>query len=115
MRRAERKECLEDGKRVVTPMLAECVRLIRVYHGKTQEQTADMIGKFLFSVQLYERAKMRVSPKIQRLYAKAFKMPLSSITLFDDTKCKHRVRRRIALTTPRFLAWIVRTAGEEKS
>jgi transcriptional regulator with XRE-family HTH domain len=103
------------------PMLAEALRLIRVFNNLTQQDLAIRMGTSKSHISEIENGKKTPSLELIQKYSEAFKMPTSSILFFSEQlnsraeprKLAEAARINIARRTLKLLTWI--EANTEKN
>lgn len=97
-------------------MLAEALRLLRVYHNITQKRLADDLRVSKSYICEIESGKKRAGLDILESYAAHFNVPLSSLFFFseelDRRKLTDRVQGNVAMAALRLLDAI---AGREET
>ena len=90
-------------------MLAEALRLIRVFHDLKQNELADRLGMSASFVSEIEKGHKTPSIDIIEKYAKEFKIPASSILFFSEqlekkgTSAENKMKSAIAGKVLNFL------------
>lgn len=93
-------------------MLAEALRLIRVFHNISQTKLAERLGisnSYLSEIESGKRGT-NVSVELLDRYSKIFNIPVSSLLLFseqiDPSKRSDGIRAAAADKILRILAWL---------
>lgn len=91
-------------------MLAEALRLIRIFHDMQQQELADRLGLSKSYVSELESGKKNPSMEVIQKYSEAFGIPPSSILFFSEslenpTKAK-KAKSAIAGKVLQFLQFI---------
>jgi transcriptional regulator with XRE-family HTH domain len=103
--------------RVSAPtMLAEALRLIRVYHDMNQTELSREIGMSTATISMLEKGTREPSLETLQKYAQAFKVPVSSILFFSEELSGEGItkpiRKTIAKKIVAILAWIAERSEE---
>ncbi|WCM21419.1 helix-turn-helix domain-containing protein [Paraburkholderia bryophila] len=98
------------------PMLAEALRLIRVYHDLNQVELSQKIAMSCATISMLERGTKNPSLETLDKYAKAFNVPVSSILFFSEELSGEGVtkpvRTAVAKKIIAILNWIAERAEE---
>lgn len=99
-------------------MLAEALRLIRVYHDMKQQELADRLGLSKSFISEIESGKKTPSMEVIQKYSDAFGIPASSILFFaenlENPSRANRTKSAIAGKVLQFLQLIeTKTANGE--
>ncbi|MFL9904542.1 helix-turn-helix transcriptional regulator [Paraburkholderia fungorum] len=92
------------------PMLAEALRLLRIYHDMTQTELSREI--YVSTAMISEMEKGNKNPSLEMLtrYSKAFNVPISSILFFSeelqDETLTRPIRKAIAKKIVAILGWV---------
>jgi transcriptional regulator with XRE-family HTH domain len=103
--------------RVSAPsMLAEALRLMRVYHDMNQTELSREIGMSTATISMLEKGTREPSLETLQKYAQAFKVPVSSILFFSEELSGEGItkpiRKTIAKKIVAILAWIAERSEE---
>lgn len=100
-------------------MLAEALRLIRVFHDMKQQELADQLGLSKSYVSELESGKKVPSMEVVQKYSDAFKIPPSSIFFFaenlEDPSKAARTRSAIASKVVQFLQFVEAKTADGKA
>ena len=99
-------------------MLAEALRLIRVFHDMKQQELAERLGLSKSHVSELERGKKTPSIDVIQKYSEIFNIPASSILFFsenlDNPQKARRAKTAIAGKVIQFLQLVEgRTANDK--
>jgi transcriptional regulator with XRE-family HTH domain len=99
------------------PMLAEALRLMRVYHDMNQTELSREIGMSTATISMLESGDKNPSLETLQKYADVFMVPLSSILFFSEELSGEGVTRPIRKTVAKkiiaILNWIADRAEEK--
>lgn len=103
--------------RVSAPsMLAEALRLMRVYHDMNQTELSREIGMSTATISMLEKGTREPSLETLQKYAQAFKVPVSSILFFSEELSGEGITKPIRTTIAKkivaILAWIAERSEE---
>jgi len=95
-------------------MLAEALRLIRVYHDMNQVELSHKIAMSCATISMLENGTKNPSLETLDKYAKAFSVPVSSILFFSEELAGEGVAKPIRKTVAKkiiaILNWIAERA-----
>lgn len=98
------------------PMLAEALRLMRVYHDMTQTQLSRELCVSTAMISEMEKGNKNPSLEMLTRYSRAFNVPVSSILFFseelDGEGVTKPIRKTVAKKIIAILNWIADRAEE---
>jgi transcriptional regulator with XRE-family HTH domain len=91
-------------------MISKALRLVRVFHDKSQTQLANELRISKSYLSEIESGKRRPSIDILERYSEIFHIPASSLLLFseklEDRKFSHKSRLIVADKVVKILEWV---------
>src|SRR4051812_35276749 len=100
------------------PMINRVLRLVRVYHDLSQAELARRLGLSKSYISEIESGRKKVSLDLLRLYSSEFKIPVSSLLLFEEhagEKPSRDARSYVAEKVVKMLDWIAAVTAEDNT
>lgn len=91
-------------------MLNEALKLIRLFHGKTQRELAEELDISVSYLSELEAGNRRINFEIINKYADIFNIPASSLLLFSEQlesgKATEKMRVAVAKKVTNLMKWV---------